>query len=132
LFRRSPALAVAATIFLLACGGDDRGDVRRTVRDFVRATDQRDAEAFCGDLVTEEYLEQTTGARGERAEATCRQQLRAITGLRLRLVRVRNAQIDGDRARATVVLETHGRRQVRVFRLDKEDGDWRVAGGRER
>jgi predicted lipid-binding transport protein (Tim44 family) len=115
---------------LAACGGDDREDVDQTVRDFVRATDQRDADKFCDELVTQEFLEQSTGATGDRAKDACKQQLRAVTGLRVELVRIRKTEIDGDRAEVSVVLETQGRREGRLLRLKREDGDWRLAGGR--
>jgi predicted lipid-binding transport protein (Tim44 family) len=128
-------VAPAATLLLLAlaaaCGGDDQKEVRRAVRDFVRATDRQDAAAFCG-LVTREYIERSTGASGDRAGRACRQQLRAVKGLSLRLVRIGRVEVDGDRARATAVLDTQGRRQVRRFVLEREDGDWRLAGGAER
>jgi predicted lipid-binding transport protein (Tim44 family) len=126
---------LAATLLVLAlapaCGGDDQKEVRQAVRDFVRATDREDAATFCG-LVTREYIEQSTGTRGDRADRACRQQLRAVRGVSLRLVRIGRVEVDGDRARATAVVGTQGRRQVRRFVLEKEDGDWRLAGGAER
>jgi hypothetical protein len=129
--RPSLAIVIAGLLPFAACGGDDddTGQVKQTVRQFVRATDQRDADAFCGRLVTQEFLEQTTGAVGDQAEDACRQQLRAVTGLRLRLLRIKRTEIDEDRARVTAVLETQGQRQVRVLRLREEDGDWKLAGG---
>jgi hypothetical protein len=125
-----PVLAIAAALLLAGCGGNDREDIKQTVRDFVQATDARDADKFCGDLVTQEFLEQTTGATGDKAMEACRQQLSAVTGLRIRLVRIGGIEIDGERATARVLLETQGRRDVRLLRLRKEDGDWRLAGGR--
>jgi hypothetical protein len=125
-----PVLAIAAALLLAGCGGNDREDIKQTVRDFVQATDARDADKFCSDLVTQEFLEQTTGATGDKAMEACRQQLSAVTGLRIRLVRIGGIEIDGERATARVLLETQGRRDVRLLRLRKEDGDWRLAGGR--
>jgi hypothetical protein len=125
-------LAIAAVALLgAACGGDEDETlaVERTVRDFVRATDRRDADAFCGRLVTQEFLEQWTGAVGGQAEDACRQQFRAVTGLRLQLVRIERTVIDADRARVTAILEAQGQRQVRLLRLREEEGDWKVAGG---
>jgi len=122
-------LVTIAVLLLAACGGDDRKDVEQTVRDFVRATDQRDADMFCDELVTQEFLEQSTGATGDRAKDACKEQLTAVTGLRVKLVRIRRIEIDDDRARASVVLETQGRRQARLLRLKREDGDWKLAGG---
>jgi hypothetical protein len=124
------ALILAAAHLLLGCGGNDREDIKQTVRDFVQATDRRDADKFCGELVTQQFLEQTTGATGDKAMEACRQQLSAVTGLRVRLVRIGRSEIDGDRATARVVLETQGRRDVRLLRLRKEDGDWKLAAGR--
>jgi Domain of unknown function (DUF4878) len=122
--------AAAAALLLAGCGGDDREEVEQTVRDFVRATDQRDADTFCGELVSQEYLEQSTGTSGDGAEDACKEQLRAITGLRIELVRIRKTEIDGDQAVVTAVLKTQGRRDVRQLRLSKEGGDWKLAGGR--
>jgi Domain of unknown function (DUF4878) len=123
-------LAVAAVLLPVACGGDDREKVEQTVRDFVRATDRRDADQFCDELVTQEFLEQSTGATGDQARDACKQQLKAVTGLRIELVRIREIEIDGDRAEVTAVLKTQGRRDVRLLRLTQEDGDWKLAGGR--
>jgi predicted lipid-binding transport protein (Tim44 family) len=123
-------LATLAVLLIPACGGDDRKDVEQTVRAFVRATDQRDAETFCAELVTQEFLEQSTGATGDRAKDACEQQLSAVTGLRVKLVRIMRIEIDGDRAEVTAVLRTQGRRDVRLLRLKREDGDWKLAGGR--
>ena len=123
-------LATVAVLLVAACGSDDKEDVEQTVRDFVQATDQRDADTFCDELVTQEFLEQSTGATGDQAKDACKQQLAAVTGLRVELVRIRKIEIDGDRARVTVVLETQGRRQARLLRLKREDGDWKLAGGR--
>ena len=37
--------------------------------------------------------------------------------------------IDGDAATVRATLNTGGVQAPRVFRLDKEDGDWRLAAG---
>lgn len=131
---RLPLIIAAVAVALLpaGCGGDDREEVEQTVRDFVRATDRRDADTFCGELVSQEYLEQSTGMTGDEAKDACKDQLRAITGLRIALVRIRKTEIDGDRAVVTAVLKTQGRRDVRRLRLSKEGGDWKLAGGRGR
>ena len=124
-------IMLIALLALAACGGDDEKDAEQTVRDFVAATNERDGRRFCEELVTQEFLEQTTGARGERAAAACRRQLESIQGLELELVKIRKTEIDGDSARVTVALETQGRPQVKSLRLEKEDGDWRLSGGGE-
>jgi hypothetical protein len=121
--------ALAAVVVFSACGGDNSDAAEQTVRDFVTATKERDGQRFCEELVTRQFLEQTFGSSGDQATAACRRQLESIQGLRLELVEIRKTQIDGDNARVTVALETQGRPQVQSLRLEKEDGDWRLAGG---
>jgi hypothetical protein len=127
---RVPTPAAAAlALALAACGGDERKAAEQTVRDFVEATNGRDADRFCEELATQEYLEQSTGATGDQAKDECKRQLEGAIPLELELVRIRRTEIDGDRARVTAVLRTHGVRDVRLLRLEKEDGDWKLAGG---
>ena len=59
------------------------------MRDFVEATNERDGDTFCGELVTQEFTEKATGATGDRAEDGLQQQLELTTGLR--------AEAGGDR-----------------------------------
>ena len=129
-------LAVLAVLALLlgaaACGGDgdDGDDAKQTVRDFVEATNQRDGDRLCGDLLTREYIEKATGTTGDAAQETCKQQLDLLTGLRLRLVSVGASTVDGDEATVRAVIATGGQRTRRVFTLAKEDGDWKLLEGR--
>jgi hypothetical protein len=119
---------------LAGCGGggdDDPDDVRQTVRDFVEATNERDGETLCGELVTQEYLEKSTLATGDRADEACRQQLEATVRLRLKLISIRDTQVNGDDATVRVVLDTDGVRAPRLFRLEREDGRWKLADGTE-
>ena len=101
---------VAALLLLLlpalafgGCGGgDDEEQIDETVRDFVNAANDRDADTFCGEIVTQEFLEKTTGATGDDAQDECRRQLKAIKGLRVKLVRIGKTEIDGDKAMAVL------------------------------
>jgi Domain of unknown function (DUF4878) len=114
-----------------ACGGgddSDREEAERTVRDFVRATSERDAGRFCGDLVAQAYLERSTGAKGDAARQECRRQLREMAAVKLELVRIRDVTIDGDRATVRAVIRAQGENQRQELRLVKEDGDWRLSG----
>jgi hypothetical protein len=132
MWRRLAPLAAAlvAAVAPSACGGgDDPEEVRATVREFVRATSERDADAFCGRLVTREFLEQVTGATGDDARDACRSQVRGLRRVEVELIRIEKVSIDGDRATATTLLQTRGRTQPQVFRLRKEDGDWRMSSG---
>ena len=129
--RRSTAALLLLAAGLTACGGgDDRQEVRETVREFVDATNGRDADRFCDDLVTQEFLEQSTGATGDNAHEACKKQLSGLMkGFRIELGRIGRVRIEDDRARVRATLRTQGQRQTRLFRLRKEDGDWRLAGG---
>jgi hypothetical protein len=117
---------------LAACGGgadDDKEDVEQVVRDFVQATNERDADRLCGELLTQEYLEKYTGATGDGAEQACEQQLDLISGLKLKLLSVGRVSVDGDEATLRATLASGGQRTARVFELAKEDGDWKLLGG---
>jgi hypothetical protein len=119
---------------LAGCGGggdDDPGDVRQTVRDFVEATNERDGDTLCGELLTQEYLEKSTLATGEQADEACRRQLELTAGLRLKLISIGEAEVEGDDATVRVVIDTDGVRAPRLFRLEREDGRWKLADGTE-
>jgi hypothetical protein len=128
---RCTLLLAVALVALAACGGDEKGEVgevEQTVRDFVDATNQRDEKAFCEDLVTQEFLEQSTGATGDEATESCRKQFGRLKGLRVELVRIRSTKVDGDSAQVRAELKTQGQVQDQLLRLKKEDGDWRLTG----
>jgi hypothetical protein len=122
-------LCVSALV--AGCGGDsgDAAAPAQTVRDFVKATRERDADTFCGKLVTQEFLEETTGATGAGAKDACKRELKAVRGLQLKLVKIGRTTIDGDSATVNAVLTTEGRTDPRTFKLKREDGDWKLAGG---
>jgi ABC-type glycerol-3-phosphate transport system substrate-binding protein len=129
LTRHLTAILTFAVLGLAACGGDDKTDAETTVREFVKATNSRDSERFCTELVTQEFAEQATGAKGEKARDTCQQQFKSLKGLKLRLVRLERTKIDGDKATVRAVLAVQGQQQDQLYRLEKEDGTWKLAGG---
>ncbi len=127
---RLACVALLLTLALSACGGgDDDDDAKQAVRDFVQATNDRDGDRLCGDLLSQEYMEKATGASGDQAQDACKQQLSLIKGLKLRLVAIGDAQVDGDRATVRATIVTGGQRQSRSFQLAKEDGSWKLVGG---
>jgi hypothetical protein len=124
------ALVLALAVALSACGGgDDSKDAEQAIRDFVQATNDRDGDRLCGDLLSQEYMEKATGATGDKAEDACKQQLDLIKGLKLRLISVGTAKVDGDKAVVRAAIATGGRRSNRRFELAKEDGGWKLVGG---
>jgi Domain of unknown function (DUF4878) len=126
-------LAIFALVFALAfsaCGGgDDSKDAQQAVRDFVEATNDHDGDRLCEDLLSQDYLEKYTGATGDRADDACKQQLSLITGLRLRLVSIDRTEVDDDTATVRATIAMRGERTPRVFRLVKQDGDWKLDSG---
>jgi ketosteroid isomerase-like protein len=124
------ALAICLGALLGGCGGGggDKKEAEQTVRDFVKAVNERDADTYCDDLITKEFREKTSFATGDEARDSCKRDLKANKGLHVDLVRIASIKVDGDRATVTAVMkdtDTEGRREIQ---LEKEDGDWRIAG----
>jgi hypothetical protein len=121
---------ICALALLAGCGGgNDEEEVEQTIRDFVTAVNERDADRYCDELITEEFRERSTFAKGDRARESCKRQLKAITGLRIRLERVGNPRVDGDKATVNVVFRRSGQRVNQKVTLEKDGGDWKIAGG---
>jgi hypothetical protein len=127
--RALTALAALCLLAFSACGQSDEQKVDDTVREFVKATNSRDTKKFCDELVSQQFLEQSTGAKGSRARDACHEQLKSLKGLKIGLDKISTTKVDGDKATVRAVLTTQGQKQDQVFRLQKEDGDWKLAGG---
>ena len=122
-------MLICLVALLVGCGGDDKKDAEQTVRDFVTALQKRDADTFCDDLVTKEFLGQFSGATGDKAKESCKRELNSLTSLeKVRLVKVESTKVSGDDAAVTAVIERQGQRLRQVYRLKKEDGDWKLSG----
>jgi len=126
--RRLPLLIVA--IAVAGCGGGDpdEGDAERVIRDFATAVSKSDGETFCKELVTREYLEQTTGATGDNAVSQCVKQIDSLKQGSFKIVKIDKTTIDGDKATVNAQVETQGRKVPQVFRLEKQDGEFRLTG----
>jgi hypothetical protein len=124
---------ICLLVAVSGCGGgsDDKKDAEQTVRDFVQATRERDADQFCDELVTQEFLERTIGATGDKAKESCKREFRNLRGLRVTLIRIVKTELDGDNATVTAVLDRQGQTIREKLRLKKEDGDWKLAGAAE-
>jgi hypothetical protein len=130
--RRIVLICLLVAVAVAGCGGgDDKSDAEQTVRDFVQATKDRDADKFCDELVTQEFLEQTMGATGDKARESCKREFSSLTNARVDLVGIEKTKVDGDHATVTAVLSRQGERIPQELRLKKEDGDWKLAGGGE-
>jgi hypothetical protein len=121
---------ICLLVAVSGCGGDDKKDAEQTVRDFVKAVNTRDADTYCDKLITKEFLEKTTFSTGDedRARQSCKSQLKATTGLHVKLVTIVKTKVDGDNATVTAVLERQGQRIKQPLQLKKEGGDWKLAG----
>jgi len=124
-----PALVLLLVIGAAGCGGNDKKDAEQTVRDFITATNKRDADKLCNDLLSKDFIEQATGATGDKAKSSCKQQFKLFRGLNLKLIRINKTKINGSKATVDTVIDSQDQPQPRVFRLVKEDGRWRLAGG---
>ena len=123
-------MALTCLLALVAgCGGDDKKDAEQTVRDFVKAVNERDADAYCDDLITEEFREKSTFATGDQASESCKRTFKAIKGLHIELVRIVKTEVDGDKATVVAVLRRPGGQIRQRLQLEKDDGDWKLAGG---
>lgn len=121
-----------ALICLLAvfagCGGDDKEDAEQAVRDFATAVRERDGDKLCDDLLTSDFIGAFSGSTGDAGRESCKREVERLTGLQVRLVRIVRTKLDGDEASVTAVIERQGERFTQVYRLEKEDGNWKLAG----
>ena len=123
------AVIICLLALLAGCGGDDKQEAQQTVRDFVTALQNRDADTFCDKLLTEEFLGEFSGGTGDKAKESCKRELKNVTGLQdVKLVKIQSTKVDGEEATVTAVLQRQGLRQRQVYRLKKEDGDWKLSG----
>jgi predicted PilT family ATPase len=123
------AALICLVALLVGCGGDDKQNAEQTVKDFVTALQERDADTFCDDLVTKEFLGQFSGGTGDKAKESCKRELNSLTSLeKVRLVKVQSTKVSGEDAAVTAVIERQGQRLTQVYRLKKEDGDWKLSG----
>ncbi len=114
-------------VLLAACGGGaDEGDAEDVVRQFAKAVNDSDGEKLCNDLVTSQYLEETTFAKGDAAIKQCKRQIDGLKRETFRLVKIEKTELDGDSATVTAQIETQGQRVPQSFRLEKQDGEFRL------
>ena len=127
---RRAALLICLLVAVSGCGGDDTKDAEQTVRDFVEALNTHDADRYCDELITKEFLEKTTFNTGDedKARESCKREFKNLTGLKVKLAKIEATKGDGDNATVTAVLIRQGQRIEQKLLLEKEDGDWKLAG----
>jgi hypothetical protein len=128
--RHALTAALVLGALVAGCGGDtDETDAKTTVRQFFSAIQKRDATKLCDDLLTKDFIEESTGATGDRASQECQSQFKTLRAANIKLVKINKVAIDGDKGTVTATVEAQGQSHPQVFRLKKEDGAWRLAGG---
>ena len=117
---------IAALMALPACGGgDDQAQAKDAVRQFFTALHERDAAKLCDHLLSKDFLKTTTLGTGDPKQE-CRRQFKDLKTPGFKLVRVGKVTVNGDKATVGTVIERDAQPQPQVFRLKKEDGDWRL------
>ena len=125
------AASLLTILVLGACGGgSDKENAEQTVRDIASATSDSDGDKFC-ELVTDEFLEQTTGAKGDKARDACKKQIDSLKNADLKVNKITKTEVDGDNATVTAELESSGQKRPQVFKLKKEDGDYKLASANQ-
>jgi ketosteroid isomerase-like protein len=129
--RVLPLLLVSGA--LAACGGGaDESDIEDAIRGWAKAANERDTKAFCNDFVTDEFAERVSGATGDNARKQCEKLLEATQpGLTIEIREVSKIKIDGDSATAVVNMVAGSAPSDRLFKLKKEDGEFRIASSGE-
>ena len=129
---RNPGLATCVAVLALAAcgGGSDKEDAEGVVRGIAEATNDSDGDKFC-DLVTEQFLEQSTGAKGDKAKDACKKQIDSLKNTPLKVNKITKTEVKGDTATVTAELESRGQKRPQVFNLKKEDGEFKLASARE-
>ena len=127
---RRLALLICLLVAVSGCGGNDSEDAEQTVRDFVEALNTHDADRYCDELITKEFLEKTTFNTGDedKARESCKREFKNLTGLKVNLAKIESTKVDGDNATVTAVLVRQGQRIKQKLLLEKEGGDWKLAG----
>ena len=128
--RLISATVVLVLVLVAGCGGgDDKKDAQQVVRDFVTAVNEKDGKTFCNELVTREYLEKVTAAQGDSAMEQCEKQIKQIRQPEYKVAKLVKTTVDGDRATVTAELASRAGSRRQLFRLVKEDGDFRLTSG---
>ena len=129
--RTPVVVACVAVLALGGCGGgNDKEDAEDVVHGIAEATNDSDGDKFCG-LVTDQFLEQSTGAKGDKAKDACKKQIDSLKNTPLKVNKITKTEVNGDKATVTAELESRGQKRPQVFNLRKQDGEFKLASARE-
>jgi ABC-type glycerol-3-phosphate transport system substrate-binding protein len=120
-----PALVLALTLGLAACGGGGESDedkITSTIENAATSTDP----AICDETQTLAFMEQTTGEGGKQAEKECEEEAKAGED-QPDSVNVSKVEVDGDNATANAEFKGGSfDAQTLELALVEEDGDWKL------
>src|SRR3712207_4995931 len=99
-------------VALASCGGgSDEDKAKETVTQFFSALEKKDTAKLCDDLLTEDFIQLTTGATGDRAKDECRRQFSTFREPNVELGKVGKVEIDGDTASVAASVKRMGQTQ---------------------
>jgi ABC-type glycerol-3-phosphate transport system substrate-binding protein len=120
-----PALVLALSLGLTACGGGGESDedkITATIENAATSTDP----AVCDETQTLAFMEQTSGSSGKEAEKECEEEAKAGEG-QPDSVSVTEINVDGENATANAAFKGGiFDAQTLELALVEEDGDWKL------
>ena len=106
------------------CGESDADQVRSTVSDFRKATDDRDYGRICKDILATDLVRRLD-ALGLPCETALS---RYLARTRKPKIRVKNVKVKGRTATANVSSSAEGQPESRdTLELVREDGSWKIS-----
>jgi hypothetical protein len=125
--RRAIAAALAAAALLAAGCGDSQSDqdqVRETVAELGRATEQKDYQALCDRILAPSLIDELKEV-GLPCEVALQQALGEVENPKLTIGKV---TVDGDRAEVEVRTSAQGQAPSQdVVELVRVEDDWRIS-----
>ena len=120
-----PALLLALTLGLAACGGGGESDedkITSTIETAATSTDP----AVCSETQTLKFMEQTAGGSGKQAEELCEREAKEGNG-QPDSVTVSEVKVDGEKATANAEFKGgHFNEQTLEVALVEEGGEWKL------